>query len=161
MRLPAVLLALTVPAFTATPAFALCFTIYNERDVAVYQSTEPPVDLSRRIGTEMARRYPRHLLVMAGSSVACPPIQPSSTIAQRVGAGLSTNPMDSPLFRNAPPGASALAPGPNSGDGASPGYAPLASNGRSDGAGVYVRPHTRSDGTVVQGHVRAAPGHGR
>ena len=57
---------------SASPAFAVeCFSMYDAKNALVYQSTSVPIDLSRSVSEQMARRFPgRHLVI--SDSGACP-----------------------------------------------------------------------------------------
>jgi hypothetical protein len=55
----------TVLCLPALPAVAACFTVFDRTDRVVYQSTQPPIDVSGSISAEMARAFPpgHHLLL--------------------------------------------------------------------------------------------------
>lgn len=73
------LAALVVAPFVAR---AECYVVYDAKNTTVYQGMVPPIDLSRPIGDEMARRYPgRHLTIT--SSSACVPIDQLSPAVVR------------------------------------------------------------------------------
>ncbi len=99
--------ALSVIALSLTaapPAWAACYTIYSPQNTVVYQSGEPPVDLSRTISSQMALRYPRHHLVMVNDSSACPLVLPRGrTASQPLDSASGETLVDSPMFRDALP----------------------------------------------------------
>lgn len=153
------LLAFVLSTGVAAPVQAACFTIYDEKNTIVYQSTDPPVDLSQQISAAMARRYPRQFLVMAESNDGCVAIGSPAKPVQ-VGADAAGAVMDSPLFRNAESSISALGYSGSASYGASWAY-PFSRGGHIPSTDVSVRSYQRRDGTVVQSHTRSAPGRGR
>jgi hypothetical protein len=91
-----------------------CYTIYDHSNRAVYQSTEPPIDMSQPISTGMAKRYPGHFLVVATDNRYCQEIADESRFAGRAVASLGDggavtgtktlrDPTESKLFRDAQP----------------------------------------------------------
>lgn len=89
---------------TALPAWGSCYTIYGPQNTVVYQSGEPPIDLSRTISSQLALRYPGHHLVMVNDGRACPAIQPRGRGASQPPGGASGEALvDSPMFRDALP----------------------------------------------------------
>ena len=98
------LLMLALSLTAAAPARAACYTIYSPQNTVVYQSGEPPVDLSRTISSQMALRYPRHHLVMVNDSNACPLVLPRGrTTSQPLDSASGETLVDSPMFRDALP----------------------------------------------------------
>ena len=67
MDLPKLLRPLLIAGALAasTNAQAGCFFMYDARNALVYQSSTSPIDLSRPVSDEMARRYPSRALVIA------------------------------------------------------------------------------------------------
>ncbi len=54
---------------TALPAQAVeCFSIYDARNTLVYQTSTAPIDLSRPIEDQMARRFPARYLVISDAT---------------------------------------------------------------------------------------------
>ena len=92
------LLALAAVALH-TQADAYCFTLIGPDNRTVYQSINPPFDLSRPFSRTLAARYPGHHLVMAASSVECNEIDVRPTPGNPAGASRSVE--DSAIFRNA------------------------------------------------------------
>ena len=99
--------AVLLPALSLTaalPAWGSCYTIYSPQNTVVYQSGEPPIDLSRSISSQLALRYPGHHLVMVNDSRACPAIRPRGRGASQSMGGASGEAFaDSPMFRDALP----------------------------------------------------------
>ena len=56
-------------AFSST-SFAVCYTVYDKSDKAVYKSSEPPFDLSIQISEGIKLKYPGGYLI-TGQSSAC------------------------------------------------------------------------------------------
>lgn len=154
MKTPFVVLALVLG--TAPAAHAACFTIYDEKNVVVYQSTEPPIDLSQRIGTQMARRFPRHFLVMADSSDGCAAMGSFAAGGRQGAARNGDAALDSPLFRNAASSVSSL---PSAGGGYS--GAPSGGDGRPAGIDAYADSVAPAGGTLSRGDARPAPDRSR
>jgi hypothetical protein len=57
---------------TSAESFAACFTIYDSANQLVYQSPQPPIDLSGSISKEMDSKFPGHHLVIT-DSINCKP----------------------------------------------------------------------------------------
>ncbi len=84
----------------AAPAHAVeCFSIYDARNTLVYQTANAPIDLSRSIGDQMARRFPSRYLVIAdvspcapvGAAAVDPTLGPASLLSSRDGGSLSND----------------------------------------------------------------------
>ncbi len=74
----------------AAPAHAIeCFSMYDARNALVYQTPTAPIDLSRSIEDQMARRFPARYLVIADAS-PCGQGNPN-TVAARGAAVLLSN----------------------------------------------------------------------
>lgn len=96
--------ALSLSLMAVGPAWGSCYTIYGPRNTVVYQSAEPPIDLSRTISSQLALRYPGHHLVRVNDARACPTVQPRGRGTAQPLAGASGEALvDSPLFRDALP----------------------------------------------------------
>ncbi len=79
--------------FAAAPALA-CYTVLDREDRVVYQSQNPPVDMSRPIHETLPSRYPGgHLIFQLGTE--CPVI---SSVA--AGRGDQTQSSTAPLLTN-------------------------------------------------------------
>lgn len=132
---------------TASPAWGSCFTIYSPQNTVVYQSGEPPIDLSRSISSQMAARYPRHHMVMVNDASRCPVIAPPGRAAgQRLGDASGQALVESPLFRDASP---MMTDGTISGGGpAAYGSFPAMTPGQdvAGGSTAAARPAVRSRG---------------
>ncbi len=76
-----------------------CYTVYGKKDVIVYRSEEPPVDLSRPIYASMAERFPGGHLVMQSGTAECPRVLPAGTPSSSFGVG----PDDSPALQLSTP----------------------------------------------------------
>jgi hypothetical protein len=132
---------------------AQCFSLYSEKGILVYQSTESIIDQSRSISEQIAVSNPGHHLVVSPTSY-CPELdQRVSTLARAKsldGSKRSTH--ESPVL--------ALADDSSS----YPGISYLSSAGRGAQYGgprtVTVKAYTRQDGTQVRGHTRSAPTRG-
>lgn len=108
-------LALLLASGSVAAAGGNCYTIYDQSNRAVYQSTEPPIDLSLPISAAMAKRYPGHFLVVATDNLYCQEIADESRFAGRAVASLGDggtvtgtrkslrDPTESKLFRDAQP----------------------------------------------------------
>lgn len=101
----------------AVPAHAVeCFSIYDARNALVYQTSTSPIDLSRSIGDQMARRFPSSYLVIAdaspcvavGRAAMDPTSGPASLLSSRDGNG----PVDSDYTADpySPPAAAPAVP---------------------------------------------------
>lgn len=104
---------MTMLCATASPAFAIeCFSIYDAKNVLVYQSSTTPIDLSRSISDQMARRFPARYLVISdlgscpetGVATAGTPAQAAAILPSRTGDGPGAF------------GADATSPAPSAGD---------------------------------------------
>ena len=89
-----------------------CYTVYGKKDVIVYRSEEPPIDLSHSIRSGIDKRFPGGHLVMQSGVVDCPSVLPSGTRPNSFGM----SPDDSPALRLPTPFSGAHA----SADGAAP-----------------------------------------
>lgn len=58
----------------ANNEIADCFTIYNAANEPVLRSTRTPVDLSKPISVEMARKFPGYHMVWTRSAEPCRPL---------------------------------------------------------------------------------------
>lgn len=108
-------LALLLASGSVAAAGGNCYTIYDQSNRAVYQSVEPPIDMSQPISTAMAKRYPGHFLVVATDNQHCQEIADESRFAGRAVASLGDggtvtgtrktlrDPTESKLFRDAQP----------------------------------------------------------
>ena len=74
-------LALLLPHFAGHAAdyqinreVADCFTIYNAANEPVLRSTRTPVDLSKPISAEMARKFPGYHMVWTRNTEPCHPL---------------------------------------------------------------------------------------
>lgn len=118
--MPRLLLALALLLGCGSGAYAAggtCYTIYDPNNRAVYQSTEPPIDMSQSISDGMAKRYPGHFLVVAVDNAYCREIADESKFASRAVASLGDggtarpkavakpmrDPSESKIFRDAQP----------------------------------------------------------
>ena len=80
-------LALLVPLVAPALVQAMpCYTLVGPRNDILYQATEPPLNLSYRIGDELARRYPGDHLVM-GESRLCPQVAFAGASVRNVAFG--------------------------------------------------------------------------
>ena len=70
MRLSTCFLASALLA-SPTLAAAGCYSIFSAENRLVYQSTVPPIDLSRRISDAMRDRFPGGFFVMTPDETAC------------------------------------------------------------------------------------------
>ena len=84
---------------SAATASGPCYTVYGKKDVIVYRSEEPPVDLSRPIYASMAERFPGGHLVMQSGAAECPRVLPAGTPSSSFGVG----PDDSPALQLSTP----------------------------------------------------------
>ncbi len=82
-----------------TQAGAYCFTLIGPDNRTVYQSINPPFDLSRPFSKTLAARYPGHHLVMTADSANCNPID-NRPVANSMASG-PRSVEESAIFRNA------------------------------------------------------------
>jgi hypothetical protein len=98
-------LALLAAAVAADGAHAYCFSVFDGAGRLVYQSVDPPFDLSRPYSESLARTYsPRHHLIVADTFCAIAGATSVDLRAARSArpAGASSV-VDAPVFANATP----------------------------------------------------------
>ena len=110
---------LAVATFAAAaPACAVeCFSIYDTRNTLVYQTANSPIDLSRSIEDQMARRFPSRYLVIAdvspcapvGAAAVDPAVGPASLLSSRSTGSSSNDNIDYAADPYSPPPAPAAA----------------------------------------------------
>jgi hypothetical protein len=89
LKAPALFAAIIV----ATPTHAAeCFSMFDTKNVLVFQSTRAPIDLSRSISDEMAAHFPARYLVIADTGVCVEVERPIGTIAVGVSTGARSRP---------------------------------------------------------------------
>ncbi len=98
--LPPLSIAAVVCALPGVSA-AACYTMIDARNAVVYQSRTSPIDLSRSIATEMARRFPSRSLVISTSD-GCVEIDPVAMNAGRSRASRGPAPDPASLLRGTP-----------------------------------------------------------
>jgi hypothetical protein len=72
-----------------------CYSLYSPLDKLVYQSSEPPVDLSQAISAAVQARYPGHHLVVLSSS-SCPRVDERPDVVRGAVEGVGRSPAQSP-----------------------------------------------------------------
>lgn len=171
----ALLLASQALTFQAAAlAAGNCYTVYDTSNRAVYQSTEPPIDMSRSISEGMARRFPGHYLVMAPDNGACQEIADESRFAARAVANLGDSgttttgpangrnrpmrdPLDSKLFREAKPLMFSTVGADRGAAESETTYYPRGSDARKPGAAVRVRTGPRAKDMMLENNAPAEP----
>jgi hypothetical protein len=79
--------------FVAAPTHAAeCFSMFDAKNVLVFQSTSAPIDLSRSISDEMTTRFPARYLVIADTGVCVEVERPIGTIAVGASSGTRSRP---------------------------------------------------------------------
>lgn len=167
MRQPVYLIAAAVVLMASANA-ATCYTLLAPNGSVARQSTQSPVDMSRSISDEVARRFPGHHLVF-GPANSCQEIGPEHverTVAVGGVSSSSRSQASTELFSgyqaSVMGGDELMSSGAPSAGGSAIGgsfsggsYA--SSGSRSPGTDVRVRGQTRRDGTYVRPHTRSAP----
>lgn len=137
-----------------------CYTIYTPDNKVAFQSSTAPVDTALPYSQTVGKLFPGHHMVVTPTDF-CPEISQAEFAAK---LGLAP-PLAAPSFLAR---AEEFAPrvqdehryfdryGGGSYSGGSAG-----GSSRTPGSDVHVRGYTRSDGTQVRAHTRAAPGRGR
>jgi hypothetical protein len=122
-----------------------CYQLYDEKNALVYQSPEPPIDLSGFISDEVSKNFPHHHLVFS----TLRPCTALDEIAQRK----SVVPLPKEPLRRGPIILDS--------DYSWPGYSDypranrLAADPKRPGTEVRVRSYIRADGTYVRSHTRS------
>ena len=80
MTPPRRILVLAAGIVWAGTATAACFTVFDAADRVVYQSTAPPVDISRPISQAVAAVYPRNYHLLMADDSYCPGIDEAPTV---------------------------------------------------------------------------------
>lgn len=137
-----------------------CYTIYTPDNKVAFQSSTAPVDTALPYSQTVGKLFPGHHMVVTPTNF-CPEISPAEFAAK---LGLAP-PLVAPSFL-----ARAEDFAPRDKDehryfdrygGGSYSGGSVSSSARTPRSDVHVRGYTRSDGTQVRAHTRAAPGRGR
>lgn len=134
-----------------------CFIIYDVKNNVTYQSVRSPIDLSKTISQEMSEKYPGQYLVWSRGDFGCHDAATDTQVALVPGSGRASVLDSSPLFAS-----TNEITGGGVNHFSNNWYPPPSGRGSGNIAGtdVAVHSYTRSNGTVVSGHTRSAPGRG-
>ncbi len=137
-----------------------CYTLVDQKNAVVFQSTKSPIDLSRKISDEIKVKFPGQHLIITGSE-DCPDIN-KLTSKDSGKNNFESNSADlSNLFSQYESTSF------DSSSNQSANYSILRSNSQGSsssyrpGTDVYVKSYSKSNGTVVKAHTRAASGSAR
>jgi hypothetical protein len=132
-----------------------CYTLVDQKNAVVYQSTKSPIDLSRKISDEIDIKFPGdHLIITSGED--CHDI--NKRISKDAGKNtVESNRVDlSNLFSRYEVTSS------ESSSNQSANYSILRRNSQNYGSShtpgtdVYVKSYSKSDGSIVKAHTRSA-----
>jgi hypothetical protein len=137
-----------------------CYTLVDQKNAIVFQSTKSPIDLSRKISDEINAKFPgEYLIITDGES--CQDInRPTSKDSGKNSIQMTTV-ESSKLFTQYE------TPNIDTKNYLSADYSILRQgkqqygSSHSPGTDIYVKSYTKSDGTNVKAYTRAASGRGR